>query len=114
MDGIYFINEKITLKGLSKKQSFDLQKETLLAYMRSRKISIIKLNPYQLHEHYTVPHALYYDLKKEKLRLDFLVIYSPDVIEDYVKTYPARWLMLKSFFKEVVTVEEFAANQMQL
>lgn len=108
LKGIYFINEKISLKGLTEKQSFELQKEALKAFIRSNKIRITKLNPYQLYEHYTVPHALYYDLKKEKIQLDFLVMYSLEVIDDYITTYPARWLMLKSFFKEVITVEQHA------
>lgn len=106
MRGIYFINERICLKGLSEKQSIDLQKEALLAFMRNRKMKTVKLNPWQINKHYSIPHALYYDLKKEKLRLDFLVLYSPEVIEDYVKTYPARWLMLKSFFNEVIMFEK--------
>ncbi len=108
MKGIYFINERIRLKGLSEEQSFDLQKKALLAFMRERKIKSIKLNPCQINKHYAVPHALYYDLKKEKLQLDLLLFYSPEVIEDYIKTYPARWLMLKSFFNEVIMIEKQA------
>jgi hypothetical protein len=104
--GIYFINEKISLKGLPEKQSIELQKEALLAFMRNRKMKTVTLNPWQINKHYSIPHALYYDLKKENLHLDFLVFYSPEVIEEYVETYPARWLMLKSFFREVITIEK--------
>jgi len=27
-------------------------------------------------------------------------------MEDYIYSYPARWLILKSFFKEIIIVEE--------
>lgn len=113
MNGIYFVNEKISLKGLAKKQSIDLQKETIIAFIRRKKIRIAKLNPYQLYDHYSIPHALYYDLKREKHQFDCFIIYSQEVIEDYVTAYPARWLMLKSFFHEVITVEH-SINQIQI
>lgn len=109
--GIYFINEKINLKGLSEEESFALQKKALSSYIHSRKIHIIKLNPFQLYEHYAVPHALFYDLKKEKIHLDLLLMYSLEAVKDYSTAYPARWLMLKSFFENVMTVELVPAQK---
>jgi hypothetical protein len=113
MNGIYLINEKVKLNGLTPQESIQLQKEALLAYIREQKIKVTKLNPYQLHDHYTVPHALYYDLKSKRKQLDCLIMYSPQIIEDYITTYPARWLMLKSFFDKVIMVQQ-CANQVQL
>jgi hypothetical protein len=40
-------------------------------------------------------------------------MFSPQIIEDYITTYPARWLMLKSFFDKVIMVQQ-CANQVQL
>jgi hypothetical protein len=106
MKGIYFINERISLNGLSRDESFALQERTIKKFLQEQKIQVVKLNPYQLHAHYSIPHALLYDLKKEKIHLDCLVSYSPQVLDDFIYSYPAKWLILKSFFKEVITVEE--------
>jgi hypothetical protein len=113
LKGIYFINEKLKLNGLSAQESIKLQKDALLTYIQNQKIKVAKLNPYQLNDYYTIPHALYYDLKKKKSQLDCLIMYSPKMIEDYLTTYPARWLMLKSYFNEVIMIEQ-CANQFQL
>jgi hypothetical protein len=106
INGIYFINDIISLNGLSKEESFVLQKQSLQQYIQDKKIQIGRLNHYQLNDYYTIPHALLYDLKKDKYQLDCLVLYSLKVIEDFIYTYPARWLILKSFFKEIIIVEE--------
>lgn len=113
MNGIYLINERIKLSGLSSQESIKLQKEALLDYIQEQKIKVAKLNPYQINDHYTIPHALYYDLKKKRKQLDCLIMYSPQIIEDYITTYPARWLMLKSFFNKVIMVQQ-CANQYQI
>lgn len=106
MKGIYFINDRISLNGLSKEESFKLQEQSILPYIQQHKIEVVKLNPYQIYDHYTIPHALLYDLKKHRNYLDCLIQYSPFVMEDFINTYPARWFILKSFFKEVITIEE--------
>jgi hypothetical protein len=106
MKGIYFINDQISLNGFSKEESLVLQEQTIENYLQDQKIQVVKLNPYQLQNYYTIPHALLYDLKKEKVQLDCFVFYSPQVMGDFIYTYPARWLILKSFFKEIITVEE--------
>ncbi|MCM3566913.1 hypothetical protein [Neobacillus mesonae] len=105
MKGIYFINEHITLTGCTAEESISLQQESIKKFIENQNIEIVKLNPYQLNEYYTNPHALLYDLKMEKKQLDCLVHYSPQAMEDYIYTYPAKWLILKSFFKEVIAVE---------
>ena len=113
MKGIYFVNEKISLSGLSEKDSIHLQKSSLTAFIQSRQIQVIKLNPYQINDYYTILHALLYDLKKQKSRLDCLIVYSQQVIEDYILSYPARWLILKSFFHEVIMLDKHA-GQLQI
>jgi hypothetical protein len=110
MNGIYLINEKVKLNGLTLQDSIQLKKEALMAYIQEQKIKVTKLNPYQLHDHYSIPHALYYDLKSKRKQLDCLMIYSPQIIEDYMTTYPARWLMLKSFFDRVIMVQQYASQ----
>lgn len=110
MNGIYLINERVKLNGLTLQESIQLQKEALMAYIQEQKIKVTKLNPYQLHDHYSIPHALYYDLKSKRKQLDCLMIYSPQIIEDYMTTYPARWLMLKSFFDRVIMVQQYASQ----
>lgn len=106
MKGIYFINDRISLNGFTKEESFALQEQTVKKFIQDHKIEMVKLNQYQLHNHYTIPHALLYDLKKVKIQLDCFIFYSPQVMDDFIYTYPARWLILKSFFKEIISVEE--------
>ncbi|OIK15628.1 hypothetical protein BIV60_08785 [Bacillus sp. MUM 116] len=105
MKGIYFINDQIKINNLSKEESFTLQEQVILNHIQECDIQVMKLNPNQIYQHYTNPHALLYDLKKNKSQLDCLVLYSPEVMEDFIYTYPARWLILKSYFKEVITLE---------
>ncbi|MEH7178399.1 hypothetical protein [Neobacillus vireti] len=106
MKGIYFINDQIRLNGLSKEESFKLQEQSILPYIQKHNIKVIKLNPYQLYDYYTIPHALLHDLKKHRNDLDCFIHYSPQVLEDFINSYPARWLILKSFFKKVITIDE--------
>ncbi|MGG1674463.1 hypothetical protein ACIFOT_01810 [Neobacillus sp. NRS-1170] len=105
MKGIYFINDRISLNGLSKEDSSRLQEESIKHYILQQKIEIVTLNPYQVNDYYTIPHALLYDLKKEKRGLDCLIHYSPLVLEDFIYSYPAKWLILKSFFTDIIQVE---------
>ena len=106
MKGIYFINEHISLNGLSKEESRILQEQSIKNYIHHQKIEIVKLNPYQINEYYTIPHALLYDLKKEKRGFDCLIHYSSQVMEDFIYSYPAKWLILKSFFHDIILIEK--------
>lgn len=106
INGIYLINDRISLNGLSKEESFTLQTQTLQKYIQDQRIHVVKLNQYQINDYYTIPHALLYDLRKNKSLLDCLVLYSHQVIMDFIYTYPARWLILKSFFKEIIIAPE--------
>ncbi|OLS36884.1 hypothetical protein [Bacillus sp. MRMR6] len=106
MQGIYFVNDRISLNSFSKEESLLLQEQNILEHFHNHNIHIVKLNPYQLNEYYTIPHALLYDLKQEKAQFDYFIYYSPQVMEDFIYSYPARWLMLKSYFNEIITIEE--------
>lgn len=104
MQGIYFINEKIHINDLSREESIAIQQRALLDYIEMNRLELVKLNPYQLYTHYTIPHALLYDLKLHKRQFDCLLMYSKNSIEDFADTYPARWLILKSYFDRIQTV----------
>jgi hypothetical protein len=104
MMGIYLINEKIHINGHVQNEVVEIQQKLLLDFMKKERIQPVKLNPYQLNEHYTIPHALLYDLKLHKKQIDCLLMYSKESIEDFAVTYPARWLILKSYFDTIVTV----------
>jgi hypothetical protein len=106
MKGIYFVNNQICINGLSKEESIDLQEQSIRNFMAEHNIQNTKLNPYQLNEYYTVPHALLYDLKKHQHSFDCFIHYSLHAMEDFIYTYPAKWLILKSFFKEVIIVDK--------
>lgn len=107
MKGIYLINPHWQTRNLSKEECVQLQKKALETYISEQNIFTVKLNQWQLNDYYTIPHALLYDLKQQKTDLDILLLYSEEVLEDFIDSYPARWLILKSFFKEVV----FAGKQ---
>ena len=102
--GIYFINEQIELNGLTKAESFKLQEQSLLNFIGSKDIEPIKLNPYQLNPHYTILHALLYDLKAADIQLDCFCFYSNATLDDFITTYPARWLMIQSYFDRILPV----------
>jgi hypothetical protein len=99
--GIYFINEKLSAAELVPGGSAEIQKRAALEYMKSSGISSVKLNRWQLNDHYENLHALFYDLKERKVMLDCLVIFNEQSAEDFAAAYPARWLLLKSFFNEI-------------
>jgi hypothetical protein len=105
LHGIYFINDKIQLNGLSREESFHLQEQALLPFIGDKKIQIVTLNQHQLNSHYTILHALLHDLKKQRVSLDCLVYYCPCVLEDFTRSYPARWLILKSYFHHLLPVQ---------
>ncbi len=81
------------------------QEQSIKNYIQQKKIEIVTLNPYQIYDYYTIPHALLYDLKKENQAFDCLIYYSTLVLEDFIYSYPAKWLILKSFFSNIIQVE---------
>ncbi|MEH7415249.1 hypothetical protein V7266_08220 [Neobacillus drentensis] len=106
MNGLYFINERISIGGRTREESITLQEQSIKKYLAEQNIQVITLNPYQLKEHYTVPHALLYDLRQENTLFDCLIYYSMQAVEDFIFTYPAKWLILKSYFNEVIMIDQ--------
>ncbi|MGM0902229.1 MAG: hypothetical protein ACQEXB_14180 [Bacillota bacterium] len=102
MKGVYFINDQIQLNGLSKEESLLLQKQSLIKVIKNNEIQVFALNPYQLNNYYTVLHALLYDLKSVGAQMDCFAYYSQTVLEDFIYSYPARWLLIKSYFDKLI------------
>ncbi|NRD79286.1 hypothetical protein HPT25_18155 [Bacillus sp. BRMEA1] len=113
MNGIYLINDRITLNGLIKEDSIMFQEQSIKNYMKEQNIHPVKLNPYQLKDYYTIPHALLYDLKKAQSQLDCFIYYSPMTLDDFIFSYPAKWLILKSYFKEIITIDQENSHTIQ-
>lgn len=112
MKGIYIINELWQAEDLTREQSIEVQKYAMQSYLKENQISAIKLNPLQLKDYYTIPHALLYDLKQHAgIQLDCLVIFSEETIAKFLHSYPARWIRIKSYFKEVLFVERPSNKQ---
>ncbi|MEH7118197.1 hypothetical protein V7128_12340 [Neobacillus vireti] len=106
MKGIYFINDSLCIDGKTNEESIVLQEQAIKEYLTDQNIQVSVLNPYQLKEYYTVPHALLYDLRKENMAFDYFVFYSLQAVQDFIYTYPAKWLILKSYFKEVIVIDK--------
>lgn len=105
MKGVYLINEIGGKKMNANKDARTLYcQKVILNYMEKNHIQPVKLNAHQINDYYTIPHALLYDLKHTKMELDYLIIYSRKEIEEFIYHYPAKWLLLKSYFAEVLFV----------
>jgi hypothetical protein len=106
MQGVYFINERISLYDLSREESFKLQERTLKNFINENQIRSVKLNPYQIYSHYTILQALLYDLKKSNVQLDCFIYYSNEVVDDFIYIYPDLWILIMSFFNNVIPVHK--------
>jgi len=106
MKALYFINDRISIGGLTREESIILQEQAIKKYLEEQNIQIVTLNPYQLKEYYAVPHALLYDLHKANTSYDYFIYYSQQAVEEFIYSYPAKWLILKSFFNDIITIEK--------
>lgn len=102
MRGISFINENLYRKF----GHVDECKKAVQVFMEANDIKIVILNPYQINHHYTIPHALLFDLQKAKIAMDYLIMYSNQDVDEFINMYPAKWILLKSYFSDVIFVEE--------
>ncbi|MFP7473445.1 hypothetical protein SFC55_20790 [Niallia taxi] len=110
MNVIYFINERVSFEGLSKVESVNLQKQHLIKYIQTNDLNIVKPNVYQINDYYTIQHALLYDLEKLEIeKVDYLLYYSEEVMKDFIYIYPDYWLLLKSHFNFVISLEKLDA-----
>ncbi|WP_160719083.1 hypothetical protein [Bacillus sp. USDA818B3_A] len=106
MNTIYFINDRISIDGKTKEESILLQEQSIKDYLTEHNLHAAVLNPYQLKEYYTIPHALMYDLRRTNKAYDVFIYYSQQTLEDFIYTYPAKWLILKSYFKDIITIKK--------
>ena len=106
MNGLYFVNDRISIGGQTREESIMIQQQTIKKYLEEQNIQVVTLNPYQLNEYYTVPHALLYDLRKANSSIDYFIYYSQQTVEEFIYTYPAKWLMLKSYFNDIIMIEK--------
>lgn len=102
LKAVTFINEDIYRKA----GEIGHCRKAVQSFIDVNHFQTIKLNPYQLHFHYTIPHALLFDLQQAKANIDYLVMYSNKDMHEFIYMYPAKWLLLKSYFSEVLCVEE--------
>ncbi|ULT59116.1 hypothetical protein L1999_11565 [Neobacillus drentensis] len=106
MNGIYFINDRISIGGLTREESSILQEQAIKKHLEEQSIQIVTLNPYQLKEYYSVPHALLYDLHKANTSFDYFIYYSQQAVEEFINSYPAKWLILKSYFNNTIMIKK--------
>lgn len=82
-----------------------IQKIVLDKFLNEKPHTIVQLNDVQVEKFYTIPHALLYDLQKVKHEpLDCLLIYSVESIQRFVSIYPEKWLMICTYFRDIITV----------
>ncbi|MBU8879804.1 hypothetical protein BGM26_12475 [Bacillus sp. FJAT-29790] len=106
MNGIILINESRSLRNFTKKESLEYQSKAIRSFLKEKCIQNVLLNPHQINDYYSNPHALLYDLKQKCPHLDCLIMYSEDAIGDFINSYPARWLLLKSYFDKVLFIDQ--------
>jgi hypothetical protein len=113
MNGIYFINDRISIDGQNREESIRIQEQAIKKYLAEHAITVASLNPYQLKEYYSVPHALLYDLRQANTSYTCFIYYSLQAVEDFIYTYPAKWLILKSYFEEIIIIDKQEFGQSQ-
>ncbi|MDQ0219953.1 hypothetical protein ELQ35_21910 [Peribacillus cavernae] len=106
MRGIALLNPHFSIGELSKKESLLIQKVILDKLVHEFEVDLVKLNPFQLDEYYTIPHALLYDLQiKKPAKLDCLLLYSFQTIERFQYIYPEKWEELSTCFSKIITLD---------
>ncbi|WP_057912536.1 hypothetical protein [Peribacillus muralis] len=105
MRGIVLLNPNYTIGELHMTESFAIQKIVTDRYLEENNISPVILNPYQLHLYYTIPHELLSNLQNKKTdQIDCLVLHSIETMERFIYIYPEKWLELRRYFKEIISV----------
>ncbi|WP_051348415.1 hypothetical protein [Peribacillus kribbensis] len=105
VEGLYFINNRIELEERNRQRSIEIQIKSTRQYISTHSLHIITINPYQLHDYYTILHALLFDLQNKDLYCDFLLIHSQGVIEDFIFHYPEYWRKLSTRFNRLISVQ---------
>jgi hypothetical protein len=112
MRGIVLLNPHYKIGDLHTNESFAIQKIMTNKYIEEENISLVILNPYQIHPYYTIPHELLLNLQNKKTgQIDCLVIHSLETIERFIYIYPEKWLELCRYFKEIISVATETPNR---
>lgn len=88
---------------------FPLEKECPLEaikeFMVKRQIKAIDLNPSQIYRYYTIPFALYQDIKSREKRIDYLLIDHYHTIQHFKKVYKEYWEAISAHFSYIHFIE---------
>ncbi|MBD3107488.1 hypothetical protein IEO70_03845 [Bacillus sp. AGMB 02131] len=98
MKGLILLNRQVYLGKANGEAKLLHDAGELLYFAKEHQIKLIKLNPYQLNNYYTIPFALHYDLEKAKESFDCLIIYSASHFEDFRIDYGDYWNTIRSHF----------------
>ncbi|WP_108670232.1 hypothetical protein [Peribacillus acanthi] len=106
MKGITYINGKLPINGESGEKSVEIQLSSIQQYIHAYGIEQVTINPYQIHSHYTLLHALHHDLHKKNKTYDYLITYSSDATASFKQLYPERWGQISQYFHEIVEIQD--------
>ncbi|PLT28582.1 hypothetical protein [Peribacillus deserti] len=101
MKSLYYINERMMIQGLDKKESTLAQVNSLRSYIAENSLQTIKLNPHQINDYYTILHALLFDLEKTGTRYEYFLYYSDEAVAKFIHLYPERWEQIGLYFNEL-------------
>jgi hypothetical protein len=111
MKGITYINGKLNIDGETGDKSAQIQLSSIKQYLDTVGIEQVTLNPYQIHSHYTLLHALHHDLHKKNETYDYLITYSSDATASFKHLYPERWEQIRQYFHEIVEIQNANIEQ---
>jgi hypothetical protein len=107
MRGIMFTNGSLEIEGLTGKESIKKQLEVIQQYFKEKHIEVTTLNTNQIYKHYTILHALLFDLEKNKAHLDCFVTYSNCATERFKSLYPEKWEQLVNHFTHIIELDSW-------
>ncbi|WP_163102113.1 hypothetical protein [Peribacillus alkalitolerans] len=112
MNGITYINGKLNIDGELGDKSVQIQLNSIQKYIDVFGIEQVTINPYQIHSHYTLLHALHHDLHKKDQTYDYLITYSSNATASFKQLYPERWEQIRQYFQEVIEIEDASIEQL--
>ncbi|WP_409294627.1 hypothetical protein V1498_15765 [Peribacillus sp. SCS-26] len=103
MKGLFFINDRMPLECCtSLHESKSRQISASLSFIREHNLEILRLNPFQVNDFYTIPHAMLFDLNLTNEKPDFLLVYSPKTLHKFQHVFPEEWEKLQSRIPAVI------------
>ncbi|WP_409291924.1 hypothetical protein [Peribacillus sp. SCS-37] len=92
MKGLFFINDRMPLEGcISLQESKSRQLSASLSFILEHDLEILRLNPFQVNDFYTLPHAMLFDLNLTSAKPDFLLVYSAEALHKFQHVFPEEW-----------------------